>query len=203
MKIGERHGMLVCIGKDPDKDYRYYLYKCDCGNVKSIIQDNVKRGATISCGCYLTANRKSGNCHRTYGFSHTRIDNIYRSMIARCHVPHGENYEKYGAKGITVCDEWRNDKQIFFEWAFTNGYAENLTIDRIDPTKGYSSENCRWVDYITQNNHRCSNRFETIDGATHTIAEWSRISGLSQSTIGNRLKRGWSPKDAVFKPLLS
>ena len=203
MEIGERHGRLVCIGKDPNKDRRYYLFKCDCGNVKSIIQDNVKRGATISCGCYLNTNRKNGNCHRTYGFSHTRIDNIYKTMIARCYYPNSISYPRYGAKGITVCDEWRADKKTFFEWALSNGYAENLTLDRIDPSKGYSSENCRWADYITQNNHRKSNRYIEIDGVKHSIADWARISGLKQGTIQYRINHGWKPKDAVFKPVNS
>jgi len=197
----ERHGRLVCIGKDPDRDQRYYLYKCDCGNMKSIIKSNVERGATISCGCYLKANRT--NVHRTYGFSHTRIDNIYKTMIARCHHEKCKSYRNYGAKGIAVCDEWRKDKTAFFKWAFANGYREDLTIDRIDPTKGYSPENCRWADYITQNNHRKSNRFIEIDGESHTIAEWSRISGIKQGTIQHRISHGWNNRDAVYKPVES
>jgi hypothetical protein len=201
MEIGERHGRLVCLGKDPDKDYRYYLYKCDCGNVKSIIQSNVKRGATTSCGCYLIANRMNGNCHRTYGYSHTRIDHIYKSMIDRCENPKNYGYHKYGGRGIRVCEEWKANKLAFFEWAFTNGYAENLTIDRKDNSKGYSPENCRWITYQEQNNNRRSNHHETINGETRTIAEWSRISGIAQTTIGARLKSGWTPKDAVFKPI--
>ena len=203
METGERHGRLVCLGKDPNKDHRYYLYKCDCGNVKSIIQDNVKRGATISCGCYLKINRINGNCHRTYGYSHTRIDHIYKSMIDRCDNPKNSGYHKYGGRGIRVCEEWKANKLAFFEWAFANGYAENLTIDRKDNSKGYSPENCRWITYQEQNNNRRSNRYEMIDGETHTVAEWSRISGIAQTTIGDRLRRGWHPKDAVFKPIMS
>jgi len=199
MKAGERYGKLVCIGKDPDKDERYYLYQCDCGNVKSIIAHNVKRGATISCGCYQKANHH--NAHRIHGLAHTRIDHIYKTMIARCYYPTNKSYDRYGAKGITVCEEWRNDRVSFYNWSFAHGYRDDLTIDRIDPLKGYSPENCRWVDYITQNNHRKTNRFETIDGVTHTVAEWSRISGIAQTTIGNRLRSGWNPKEAVFKPV--
>lgn len=201
MEIGERHGRLVCLGKDPDKDYRYYLYKCDCGNIKSIIEYNVKRGATTSCGCYLIANRLNGNCHRTFGYSHTRIDNIYKTMISRCYYPTNNRFNIYGARGIVVCDEWKNDKTKFFEWAFKNGYSEKLTIDRIDPNGNYCPENCRWVDYSAQANNKTNNHRETINGETHTIAEWSRISGIAQATIGNRLRSGWTPKDAVFKPL--
>ncbi len=146
--------------------------------------------------------KTNGRYHR-HGYSHTRIDNIYKSMIDRCFNPHNIKYPSYGAKGIVVCEEWRNDKKAFFEWAFSHGYREDLTIDRIDSLKGYSPENCRWVDYIVQNNHRKSNRFEEIDGVIHTVAEWSRISGIAQTTIGYRLRKGWNPKDAVFKPVLT
>jgi len=201
MKIGERYGQLVCIGKDTTKDERYYLFKCDCGNVKSIIAYNVKRGATRSCGCYQNKFRSDGNCHRTYGFSHTRIDNIYKTIIGRCYYPSNNRYYLYGARGIVMCDEWKNDKMKFFEWAFANGYSENLTIDRIDPHGNYCPENCRWVDCITQANNKTNNHRETIDGETHTLAEWSRISGINQAVILGRLKRGWNPKEAVFKPV--
>jgi len=135
-----------------------------------------------------------------HGYSHTRIDHIYKSMISRCHKVDysNKNYLKYGAKGITVCEEWRQNKVAFFEWAFANGYKEDLTIDRIDPSKGYSPENCRWVSYITQNNHRKSNRFIEVDGESHTIAEWSRITGVKPGTIQHRISHGWNSRDAVY-----
>jgi hypothetical protein len=199
MEIGERHGRLVCIGKDPDRDKRYYLYKCDCGNVKSIIQDNVKRGATVSCGCYH--DNPPIPSHLKHGLSHTRIDHIYKTIIARCYYPSNNRYSIYGGRGIVMCDEWKNDKTKFFEWAFSNGYSENLTIDRIDPDGNYCPENCRWVDYVVQANNKKNNHRETIDGETHTIAEWSRISGINPLLINNRIRRGWTPKEAVFKPV--
>ncbi len=148
-----------------------------------------------------TGPKTNGRYYR-HGYSHTRIDHIYKSMVDRCENSKSYNYHKYGANGIHVCEEWKTNKIRFFEWAFSNGYKEDLTLDRIDPARGYSPENCRWVDYITQNNHRKSNRFETIDGVTHTVAEWSRISGIKQGTIQYRLAKGWNPKDAVFKPLI-
>lgn len=147
-----------------------------------------------------TGPRTNGRYHK-HGYAHTRIDHIYKTMIARCYYPNSISYPRYGAKGITVCDEWRADKKTFFEWALFNGYAEDLTLDRIDPSKGYSPANCRWVDYITQNNHRKTNRFIEIDGVEHSIADWARISGLKQGTIQYRISHGWNSKDAVFKPL--
>ena len=195
MKKGERHGMLVCIGKDPDKDGRYYLYKCDCGNVKSIIQDNVKRGATKSCGCY----QKKHPAHITYGFSHTRIDNIYKGMVSRCYYSSNIHYKNYGGAGIEVCDEWKNDKTKFFEWAFSHGYTENLTLDRIDGSKGYSPDNCRWVTYKKQNNNRRNNRYLEAFGKKKTIAEWSDELGIPYSRIWHRLYSGWDAERALSK----
>ena len=144
---------------------------------------------------------KTNGRYVKHGYSHTRIDHIYKSMVDRCENPKSYNYHKYGAKGIRVCEEWKTDKKTFFEWAFTHGYTKDLTIDRIDPLKGYCPDNCRWTTYQEQNNHRSSNHFIEVDGEKHTIADWSRISGIHQSTIWQRLHKGWNPKDAVFKPL--
>lgn len=149
-----------------------------------------------------TGPKTNGRYHK-HGYSHTRIDHIYKSMIDRCENPKSYNYHKYGARNIHVCTEWKANKTSFFEWAFSHGYSEDLTIDRIDNSGNYCPENCRWITYKEQNNNRRNNRYETIDGETHTVAEWSRISGISQATIGNRLRHGWKTKEAIFTPVLT
>lgn len=87
-------------------------------------------------------------------------------MIQRCTDQRHRYYDRYGGRGITVCDEWRNDFQAFYDWAMANGYDENApqgqcTIDRVDNDKGYSPDNCRWVDMKTQRNNRSDSRKET------------------------------------------
>lgn len=144
---------------------------------------------------------KTNGVYFRHGYAHTRIDHIYKSMVDRCENPKSYNYHKYGANGVHVCEEWKTNKKSFFEWAFNNGYKDSLTLDRINPLKGYSPENCRWVDYITQNNHRKSNRFIEIDGERKSVADWSRVSGLKQGTILYRINQGWNPKEAVYKPV--
>ena len=138
-----------------------------------------------------------------HGLSRTRIDNIYGHMIRRCYSPNTKFFNDYGGRGIKVCDEWRNNKVAFFEWAYANGYNESLTLDRKDVNGDYTPDNCRWADMKTQQNNRRDNVRLEIDGESHTLSEWSRISGNIPDTIAYRLKKGWSAKDAVFKKPLT
>lgn len=140
---------------------------------------------------------KGNKNHFKHGLAHTRIDNIYKGMISRCYHPRNIRFDRYGGRGITVCDEWKNDKTKFFEWAFANGYTDDLTIDRIDGDKGYSPDNCKWKTQKAQQNNRCNNRQIELNGETHTMAEWSDITGIKAPTIWARLKRGLSAEEAL------
>lgn len=86
-----------------------------------------------------------------HGMAGTRLHHCWKNMKQRCYNPNRERYKNYGARGITVCDEW-----LLFEnfkcWAINSGYSDNLTLDRIDPDKNYSPENCRWVSYSENHN---------------------------------------------------
>lgn len=136
--------------------------------------------------------------HYIHGLSHTRIDNIYKSMISRCYNANSCNFKHYGAKGIKVCDEWGNDRRRFYEWAFNNGYKDDLTIDRIDCFGNYEPSNCRWVSQKVQQNNRTNTIRITYQGETRTISEWSDITGIKHKTIWSRYRRGNSP-DRVLK----
>ena len=131
-----------------------------------------------------------------HGMSGTRLHHIWKSMKQRCNDPKCKNYKNYGAKGISVCGEW-NDFEVFANWSFKNGYSDELTIDRIDSNGNYEPSNCRWASYKIQENNRSSNRHIELNGISHTLAEWSDITGIKIATIHARLKRGWNPEKAL------
>jgi hypothetical protein len=138
-----------------------------------------------------------------HGMRHTRIYNIWRSMRQRCSNPNCINYHNYGGKGITVCDEWNDSFELFYEWAKKSGYKDGLTLDRKDADGNYEPSNCRWATQKEQQNNRTNNRLIEFQGETHTLGEWSTITGIKLATIWNRLKCGWSVEDALTrKPIV-
>ena len=136
-----------------------------------------------------------------HGLRHTRIYTIWRAMRQRCNNPHCINYKAYGGKGIKVCDEWQNPK-TFAEWAFANGYSDSLTLDRIDVSKGYTPDNCRWTTAREQSRNRRSNIPITIGNTTKTLTEWCEIFNLDYRMVNARYKRmedGVINLDKLFK----
>ena len=134
----------------------------------------------------------------THGKCGTRLYNIFQGMKKRCYNKHRKDFYEYGGRGISICDEWLNDFQTFYDWSMSNGYDDNLTIDRIDNDKGYSPANCRWVDIKTQSNNTRKNVYLGYNGETMTLAEWSRKLNINRNTLKARYRKGWSDKDCLF-----
>ena len=135
-----------------------------------------------------------------------RLHRVWSHMIERCHNPNNRAYQRYGGRGIKVCDEWRNDFQAFCKWARENGYdpcieRNECTIDRIDNSEGYSPSNCQWVSMKEQARNRRNNRVLTYRGKTMVLTDWAKLKGIPKSTLSKRLDMGWSVKDALTKPI--
>lgn len=140
--------------------------------------------------------------HFVHGLSHTRIDNIYRSMKERCYNENHQAYRVYGERGITICDEWLNDKKEFFKWAYENGYNDDLSIDRIDNDLGYYPTNCRWVTMKVQQNNKSNNRVVSAFGKEKTLHQWADEYGIKNSTLWARLNRGWDIERALTEKVV-
>ena len=119
-------------------------------------------------------------------------------MKKRCLNRNRSDFKYYGGRGISVCEEWQFNFENFYNWAISNGYADNLTLDRIDPNKNYCPENCRWATQKEQCENRRNNRLITAFGKTHTISQWAQITGIKFTTIKGRIDRlGWSAEKAL------
>ena len=125
-----------------------------------------------------------------------KIRNIWSGMVQRCHNQKSSGYKWYGAKGITVCDEWRHFR-AFKSWALDSGFKPGLSIERIDNSKGYCPENCKWIPLSEQGKNKTDNHYITFNGETKTITDWGKHLNVDKSVLSNRLRRGWNEHDAL------
>lgn len=152
--IGQRFGRLTIIG-DAGKNKRsvtQVLTKCDCGTEKILLLQTLRSGLVVSCGCFCRQHsREKATKH---GLNRTPLHLMWKGMKSRCYNKNMQNYKHYGGRGITVCDEWRNDFKAFYDFAMANGWEKGLEIDRTNNDLGYSPENCRFVTHKVNCNNR-------------------------------------------------
>ena len=195
--IGQRFGRLTVIEECGRKRGGVlWLCKCDCGNETKVMSATLINGKTTSCGCY---NRDVITKHNK---SRSKLYHTYQCMVDRCTNPNSKEWERYGGRGITVCDEWLNDKSEFFDWALTHGYEEaergRFTLDRIDNDGNYSPENCRWVDMKKQARNRRNNAVLEYKGEKHCLSEWAELLHENYSKLHSRYRRKWSVEEILF-----
>lgn len=205
---GKKYGKLTIIKEmSPIGNKRRILCKCDCGNIKEYSMDRVIHGRTQSCGClrnemFLTHRNNNGTSVYPKEATDSKLYKIWNSMKCRCYTVSSGAYFKYGAKGIRMCDEWKNDFMAFYNWALVNGYSDELTIDRIDYRGNYEPSNCRWADIRTQANNKSNVRKYEYNGELHTMTEWSEIMNINYGALWERLNvLGWSIEKALTTPV--
>lgn len=192
--IGLKFGKLTVIKKLNIRKGKkvMWLCECECGRKCEVATSNLTGEKQKSCGCV----KKVGN--PTHGLYYTRQHRIWALMKDRCYNEKSPNYKYYGGRGIKVCEEWKNSFSTFYEWAMNNGYADNLSIDRIDVNNDYCPENCRWATSTEQNNNTRKNKRIVYDSESHTLSEWAIIKNIPVSTLWSRLYRyGWSTKKSL------
>jgi hypothetical protein len=170
-------------------------YLCICGTEKILFKSNVNQGYTKSCGCY---NRKVViERLTTHGLTNHPLNGVWYKMHDRCYNPNVKSFKDYGARGIFICEEWRDNFLAFYNWAIKNGWRKGLTIERIDNDKEYSPQNCKIDTRKAQANNRRSNTMLLFHGVEKTISQWANEVNIRASVISCRLFDGWSVEDAL------
>lgn len=164
------------------------LCRCHCGAIRKVNVGNLKSGKTTSCGC----SRKLESTKEDH-----RLYSTWKSMKSRCYNPNTKSYPYYGGKGVGVCERWRRSFDNFLE-DMEGGFKEGLTLDRIDSSKNYCKENCRWANSVTQSNNQDREYTKILyNGVYYTEAEISRLLNISRSTLQSRRLRGWSDDEII------
>lgn len=191
-------GDLYVIGIERGKGYSV-IWKClcSCGKICKPYANHVVRGNTRTCGHgVMSAATKHGLTSK--GQRSPEMD-AWWNMISRCTNPSNPAYKRYGGRGIGVCQSWMDSFGNF--WVDMGFRPEGMTLERIDNSKGYSPENCRWATRRDQANNRDCNRVISARGKTMTIAYWCRETGINRNTLNKRLRLGWEPERAIFHPI--
>lgn len=186
---GKRFGRLTVLessGKSSNGKYQWNC-KCDCGNYIIVKGNSLTTGHTKSCGCLGRESKVEVNT--THGLRNHPLYGVWLNVKGRCCNPNNSHYKYYGDKGITVCDEWRDDFKSFYDWMINNGYHKGMSIDRIDNSLGYSPDNCRVIPLSAQSSNRTTNYKIPYNDSFYTVAELSRLLNVKSSTLYSRLRR--------------
>ena len=198
---GQVFGRLTVLSfacKDKNKNSKWNCL-CECGKSKIVWASALTRGLTKSCGCLLSeASRERRTTHGKSGGKDTTY-NIWAGMIKRCSNPNAHNYNRYGGRGIKVCERW-HDFAAFLEDMGPN--PKGYSIERLDIDKGYEPDNCTWIPKGDQSRNKSTSRRITANGQTMLLVDWAAKTGIHEATISSRVdKLGWTPEKAVTTPV--
>ena len=191
--VGETYGIYTLIEFLNEKDkYGHYLYKgkckvCGYEIIKPFNHFSAPSAIVNNCR-HLDRNGNYYNFNK-YTWDNKRIGNIFKGMKGRCYDKNDKSYKWYGEKGVKVYKEWIDNPKLFEIWALSNGYEDNLTIDRIDENKDYCPENCRWVSNSDNAKYKSTTSLIEVDGETHTGKDWAKILGFGINLINNYIRK--------------
>jgi hypothetical protein len=185
----------------------YVVVDCDCGTkglelpLRRILDNN-----TRSCGCLQSEIQSERAIERNYKHGKGNLEyRLYRewcAMKGRCYTASSTNFQHWGGKGVTVCNEWREDFEIFEKWALENGYTDKLTIERKDVNGHYEPSNCKWITLAEQQLNKTNSVLITAWGETKNLTTWGRDPRckIDYRMIKWRIDNGWDAETAISKP---
>lgn len=203
---GQVFGLLTVIKRSGSDKYRHSVWECqcECGRISYTLGTSLVTGHTKSCGCQESLHEKNPRPikiptapPRT---DKERLKIVFNGMWQRCTKPNSPNWDHYGARGITVCEDW-SSLESFIKWSMANGHSQDLTLDRIDVNGPYSPENCRWATYVEQANNRRTTIYFEVNKKKYTWEELSKVTTTTRTVFFRRMREGWNIVEALYTPL--
>lgn len=200
--LGKKIGQLLVVEYAGSKNnFAMWKCQCDCGNPVIVSGADLRNGKRVHCSSKIHKKKHGG-----YG---DRLYSVFRAIQQRCYNSKCRQYNDYGGRGITMCQEWRSDYAAFRDWALATGYIEEVlpngmnkwTIDRINVNGNYEPSNCRWITCQEQQFNKRDNVVLTYNGETKTAKEFSEQYNISPAVLWQRIKKGWSAKAAIETPV--
>lgn len=174
----------------------YWHCRCVCGTERAVVSGNLVKRLTHSCGCWNSEQARA----RGNGSTQNPLYHIWGSMIDRCENPHGESFQWYGARGITVCERWRRSFHTFADDMGVKPSPQH-SLERLNNNGPYSPENCVWATAKQQGRNKRNNHFLTFQGKTQPMSAWAEETGISYFVLRSRIHNKWSDEDALTIPV--
>lgn len=195
--IGEKYGRLTVISfiKKDRNGKKVYLCSCECGNTKNVVAGNMKSDRTRSCGCLQK--EKAKEAKTTHSKTQTGAYKSWSAMKRRCANRGSKDSKYYTDKGIKVCDRWLESFENFYK--DMGDRPEGMSLDRLDNSKGYSLENCRWATKKEQTLNRGATIMIEIHGVEKCVKDWCKELKLNNNTLRSRVKEGYDIKELFIK----
>lgn len=183
---GQKFGRLLVREYSHSNNGKFWICDCSCGCLNREMASRL--------------GKKEGPKRRVHGLNGTPLKDCYSNMISRCYDEKNNRYDRYGGRGISVCDEWRENRREFYRWAVDSGFKKGLTIERRDIDGDYSPDNCTWVTHKAQQSNTSRSLFFHINGEKLHLAEICRRENVSYMMVYKRIKKGWDIRDALDAP---
>lgn len=198
-RTGETYGRLTVLEHVPNapgaKDTNArWLCRCECGTVKVVYGQDLKKGKVVSCGCWNQEKRTK------HGMSRTHVYGVWSVMRDRCNNPKNPSYHNYGGRGISVCERWDSFANFL---ADMGERPDGFEIDRRNNDGNYEPSNCHWISRQKNLNNTRDNRLLEFQGEVHALSEWAQLKGMLWDTLRSRLRYGWTIERALTEPVKS